>query len=148
MLDKCSWKTFDIKLWYPNRKTSEFLDQHLKPVMQKVRSYIKRIGRQLQNIPEGVNLVTADVVGLYPTITHEVGLNALRVALDSREYEPLNTEDLIKMAEFVLNLMGKSNNKYQKQPLTINLHQQIPVSSWMMYSLFGYMVKKNLSSYY
>ena len=46
--------------------------------------------------------MTADIVGLYPTITYEVGLNVLRVTLDSREHKPLNTEDLIKMAEFVL----------------------------------------------
>ena len=46
--------------------------------------------------------MTADIVGLYPTITYEVGLNVLKVTLDSREHKPLNTEDLIKMAEFVL----------------------------------------------
>lgn len=77
--------------------------------------------------------MTADIVGLYPTITYEVGLNVLRVTLDSREHKPLNTEDLIKMAEFVLKnkffqFHEKSANKYQKQPLTINLHQQIHVS--------------------
>ena len=46
--------------------------------------------------------MTADVVGLYPSIPHEAGLNALKEALDNRENKTINTEDLIKMASFVL----------------------------------------------
>ena len=51
--------------------------------MQKGRSYIKdsvdfinKI-RNLQNFLEGAILVTADEVGLYPSIPHIAGLNAL-----------------------------------------------------------------------
>ena len=35
--------------------------------------------------PENAILVTADVVGLYLSIPHEVGLRALREALDKRD---------------------------------------------------------------
>ena len=61
----------------PTEKASEFLDYHLKPIMQRGKSYIKDSGdfinkiKSLQNIPEGAILITVDVVGLYPSIPHE-----------------------------------------------------------------------------
>ena len=58
--------------------------------------------KDIDNIPENTILVTADVVGLYPNIPHDVGLAALREALDSRESKKIPTEDLVRMAEFVL----------------------------------------------
>ena len=72
--------------------------------MQKGKSYIKESGdfinklKSLLNIPEGVILVTADVVGLYPSIPHQAGLKALREALDNRENKQIPTENLLKMA--------------------------------------------------
>ena len=61
-------------------KASEFLDNHLKMIMQESWSYIKdsadfinKIGR-IGDIPKNTILVTADVVGLYPSIPHKVGL--------------------------------------------------------------------------
>ena len=92
----------------PTEKASEFLDHHLKPVMQKGKSYIKDSGdfinkiKELQSIPNGAILVTSDVVALYPSIPHEAGLKALKNALDNRENKSISTEDLIKMARFVL----------------------------------------------
>ena len=56
----------------------------------------------IDSIPEDTLLVTADVVGLYPSIPHTAGLAALRDALDKREAKKIPTEDLVKMAEFVL----------------------------------------------
>ena len=47
-------------------------------------------------------LVKADVVSLYPSIPHEVGLRALRGALDKRDEKTIPREELLKMAEFVL----------------------------------------------
>ena len=64
----------------PTEKVSEFLDHHLKPVMQSGWSYNKDSGdflkkiKNVGNIPENAILVTADVVGLYPNIPHNVGL--------------------------------------------------------------------------
>ena len=61
--------------------------------MRKGLSYIKdsvdfinkiwRIG----SIPDNSILVTADVMTLYPSIPHDVGLKALREVLDKREQE-------------------------------------------------------------
>ena len=72
----------------PTKKCSEFLDYHLKALMQRGRSYIKdfiKKTRNLSSISENSILVTADVVGLYPTIPHEAGLKALREVLNKRE---------------------------------------------------------------
>ena len=101
----------------PTGKASEFLDHHLKPVMQKSKSYIKDSGdfkskiKELQSIPDGAILITSDVAGIYPSIPHEAGLKALKDALDNRENKSISTEDLIKWLvlyckTFILNLMG------------------------------------------
>ena len=89
-------------------KVSEFLDHHLKPVMQSGRSYIKDTEDCLKRIsalgplPKNSILVTADVVGLYPTIPREGGLEALRERLNERPDKKVPTESLVEMAEFVL----------------------------------------------
>ena len=69
---------------------------------------LDRIG----DLPEGAILCTIDVVGLYPHIPHNEGLEALKEALstlesklDSEQQRSLN-EDLLSFAELVL----KSNN--------------------------------------
>ena len=66
----------------PTKKASEFLYYHLKPVMQTSWYYIKDSEdfiekiKKTSNTPDGANLVTADVVGLYLSIPHELGLKA------------------------------------------------------------------------
>ena len=76
--------------------------------MQKGWSYIKDSGNfikkinNLDLIPKTAILVTADVEGLYPSIPHEVGLRAMREALNKRDEKTIPTEELLKMAEFVL----------------------------------------------
>ena len=47
-------------------------------------------------------LVTADLVRLYPSIPHQAGLIALKEALDKSLSKKIPTDDLIKMAQFVL----------------------------------------------
>ena len=53
-------------------------------------------------IPKGAVLVTAEVVGLYPNIPHEAGLQVLKKRLNERETPRVPTEELIKMADFML----------------------------------------------
>ena len=68
----------------PTKKVSEFLDHHLQPVMKEGKSYIKDTAdfldklKDLGEIRDGAILVTADVVGLYPSIPHTEGLEVLR----------------------------------------------------------------------
>ena len=60
----------------PTERVSKFLDSQLKPVMQAGKSYIRdsldfiNKTKSLDPIPENAILVTADVVGLYPSIPH------------------------------------------------------------------------------
>ena len=61
----------------PTGKCSEFLDHHLKPVIQNCGSYIKDTGnfinktKNLSTILFCGILFTADVVGLYPSMPYE-----------------------------------------------------------------------------
>ena len=60
----------------------------IKPLVSEIPSYIKdtkhflQVLRDLERLPTGAILVTADVVGLYPHIPHEEGLSAMRGALE------------------------------------------------------------------
>ena len=88
-------------------KILEFLDHHLQPLMKQGESHVKDTRDFLENlkrvgeIPKGAILVTTDVVGLYPSIPHDGGLNVLRKQYDKFKDKIVPTEDIIKMAEFV-----------------------------------------------
>ena len=92
----------------PIERASEFLDHHLKPVMQNGKSYIRDSSdfiskiKDLNNIPQGALLVTADVVELYPSIPHDLGLTSSREVLEKRKLKPVSTDDLVRMAKFLL----------------------------------------------
>ena len=60
--------------------------------------FIRKI-KNLTDIPESAILVTADVLGLYPSIQHQAGLEALKKHL-MRENRFISTYDIVKMAEF------------------------------------------------
>ena len=72
----------------PTEKVSEFLDYHLKSTMQSAKSYIKdtsdflRKLNELGKLPENAILVTTDGIGLYPSIPHADGLEALSAKLE------------------------------------------------------------------
>ena len=98
MISKCGTLT---------EKVSEFLDSELKLVLQEGWSCIKDSGdfikklKNIDHIPQDGIMVTADVVGLYPSIPRDAGL---RKALDNRENKKISTDDLTKMVEFVLKI--------------------------------------------
>ena len=87
---------------------SSFLDHHLQPLAQAVKSYIKDTNeflkklRSLPKLPDGIILCTMDVVGLYPNILHEEGLSALRKRLETRKEKYVSTDTIIDLAEAVL----------------------------------------------
>ena len=70
---------------------SAFLEYHLKPIAQQIKSYIKdtndflRKLDALSSLPQDSILCTIDVVNLYPNIPHVDDLVAMRKALDARE---------------------------------------------------------------
>ena len=92
----------------PAENVSGFSDSHPKAIIQESQSYLKDLNqfidktKNLKDIPKDAPLVTADVVGLSPSIPHEAGLNALKEALDKRENTNTATNDLIRMVELVL----------------------------------------------
>ena len=72
--------------------------------------------RKLGKIPDNAILVTADVVGLYSSVPHKVGIRALKEALDKPEQKKFSTEDFVQMAEFVLkNNFFEFNNQIKQQ---------------------------------
>ena len=90
--------------------------------MKQGNSYIKDTGDFLEKlratgeIPKGAILVTADLVGLYPSIPHDEGLKVLQSQYDKFIDKTVPTEDIIKMAEFVLkNNLLEFNSKFYKQ---------------------------------
>ena len=106
----------------PTEKASEFLDHHLQPIMKSGVSYIKGTNdfllqlKNLGKIPENAFLNTADVVGLYPSIPHDEGLEVLRKQLNAFDDKSIHTEDLVKMPEFVF----KNNDFESKLNLSLN----------------------------
>ena len=74
-------------------------------MQNSVNSYVKDTNDSLQklanveNIPQDAILCTIDVVGLYPSIPHDEGLEALRTALNSRENQSVSTDTLVELAD-------------------------------------------------
>ena len=98
-LGDCGFFTENISL---------FLDFHLQPLAQKVKSYIKYTNYFLRKIKESAQLPentipsTTDVVGLYPNIPHEESLVFLKDFLGSRVDKQVTTDTFIELAELVL----------------------------------------------
>ena len=148
--------------------------------MQNVWSYIKDSGdflkmiRDVGNTPEKAILVTADAVWLYPDILNNAGLKALNNKLEAREHKAIPTEDLVKMARFVLEnnyfeFHNGAGRKFQKGQLGHSLHRVTLAYLWMnlkpnlyncnhsnlwygldtstTFTLFGLMAKRNLKGF-
>ena len=76
---------------YYTENVSSFVDYHLQPLAQKVKSYIMDTNhflnrlKRLRKLPQGAILRTIDVVGLYHNIPHSEGLTSLRRVLELRD---------------------------------------------------------------
>ena len=87
---------------------SSFLNPHLQPLTQRVKSYIKDTNHFLNKIkktgklPEKAILCTMDFVGLYPNIPHGEGLAYLYKFLETRENKKFSSNTLAELAEIVL----------------------------------------------
>ena len=101
--------------------------------MQSGWSYIKdssnfiKKKKHLRNIPDNALLVTADVVGKYPSIPHKEGLTALKELLGKMLEKKIYTEDPVKMTEFMLN-----NNYFE-----FNCHVKHQISGTAMGAKFS-----------
>ena len=93
-------------------------------MVSQSRSYVKDTNyflsrlSKLGKIPEGALLCTVDVVGLYPSIPHWEGLEAIREALDRRENPGVATDTLVGLASLVLeNNYFEFNDRFYRQKL-------------------------------
>ena len=99
---------------YYTENISSFLDYHLQPLAQQVKSYIKDTNHFLNRLssigklPQGAILCTVDVVGLYPNIPHSEGLTSLRRVLELKDNKQISSDTLVELAEIVL-----KNNIFQ-----------------------------------
>ena len=107
---------------FHTERISSFIDFHLQPLAQNVKSYIKDTNdflcklKNIRKLPEDAIMVTIDVVGLYPSIPHEEGLSAMKTALDKRAEKAVSTESLCELAELVLkNNIFEFNEKVYRQ---------------------------------
>ena len=107
---------------YFTENISAFLDFHLQPVAQTVKSHLKDTNdflkkiRDLDDVPEGAILCSIDVVGLYPNIPHEEGLQAMEKMLNNRENQQVPTSILLDLASVVLkNNVFVHNGKTYRQ---------------------------------
>ena len=97
-----------LKSGYYKKNISTFLEFHVKPLTQKVKSYIKdtndflRKMASLPPLPDDIILCTIDVMGLYPNIPHDEGLIALRKSLESRKDKTISTDSLMDLADCIL----------------------------------------------
>ena len=107
---------------YATEKIAHFLDFHLQPLSQQVKSYLKDTSDFLRKIeslpplPENAILVTMDVAGLYPNIPHDGGLQAVENALKRRTDKSVSTSSLLELTELALkNNYFEHNGKTYKQ---------------------------------
>ena len=87
---------------------SSYLDYHLKSliphvphILEDTRDFINRI-QDLLDLPESSILVSFDVVGLYPYIRHEEGIETMAEYLETRDDKTISTKSLCDLASIVL----------------------------------------------
>ena len=139
---------------YYMENISTFLDFHLQPLAQAVKSYIKNTNeflnnlRSLPKLPCNITLLilcTVDVVGLYPNIPHEEGLSAYRKLLDNRMEKHIISDTLCDLAEVVLkNNIFKFDEKalIQKRRTAIGIKFAPPYSVVFMAKLEKEILRK------
>ena len=137
---------------YYTENISSFLDHHLQPLAQAVKSYIKDTNeflkklRSLPKLPDDIISCTMDVVGLYPNIPHEEGLSSLRKKLEIRKEKYFSTDTIIDLAEVVLKnnifTFGKKTLK-QKRGTAIGTKFAPPYSILFMGELEKEIIKES-----
>ena len=93
----------------PTQHLSEFLEHILSPIVCKQKSYVKDDWDFLRKLPRYIDpdhdIYTCDIVSLYTSIRHELGLEALKFwVLEYRDLIPprISLDFILEAAEFVL----------------------------------------------
>ena len=98
-------------------------------------TFLKRL-KILVKFQRELCYVTADVIRLYPGISHRAGLEELRKRLSERDSPKIPTKDIVRMAEFVLkftflNSMARLSDKNLDKLLAQNLPLLLLATPWM-----------------
>ena len=98
------------------------MDHHLQSIIIQGESYIRDTGDFLAKLKAAgdvlkrANLVTVDVVRLYPSISHSKGLDILKKQSENDPNKKVSTEDIGKMADSVFkNNLFEFDSKFYKQ---------------------------------
>ena len=137
---------------YYTENISSFLDYHLQPLAQVVKSYIKDTNEflkklhSLPKLPDDIILCTMDIVGLYPNIPHEEGLSELRKQLETPKEKCVSTDTITDLAEVVsknnIFTFGKKTLK-QKRGTAIGTKFAPPCSILFMAELEEKIIKES-----
>ena len=117
---------------------SAFVDHQLKSLVPQIPSYFKDTNeslakrKDLERFLHGAILVTIDLVGLYPNIPHDEGLEALRRTLSKRSNPAITTDHIVDLAELVL----KNNNfEFDGKHFFYKNVVQLVVQGWRLHML-------------
>ena len=116
---------------------SAFTEFYLQPLARKLPSFIKDTTDLLNRIkeinnsgpfPEGTLLVSWDVVSMFPNIDNNLGLTAVRNALDARENLMPSTKCILEAVEICL----KHNYSVFKHSFFLQIHGTAmgPKNAW------------------
>ena len=99
----------------PTQHLSEFLEKILSPIVEHLQSYVKDdwdfLRKFPRHIPPDHEIYTCDIVSLYTSIRHDLGLKALKFWVTKyRHLVParISIDFILEAADFVLN-----NNYFQ-----------------------------------
>ena len=99
---------------HPTERISEFVDYHLKPLVQTLPSYIKDTTHfllQLQNLgPLPETAILLGVSSLYTNMPHKEGEEACRHFLNTRPLKSIPTERICDLIRMILRMNNFSFN--------------------------------------
>ena len=111
----------------PIENLSAFTEFYLQPLARKLPSFIKDTTDLLNRIevinnsgpfPEGTLLVSWDVVSMFPNIDNNLGLTAVKNALDARERPMPSTQCILEAVEICL----KHNHSVFQHSFFLQIH--------------------------
>ena len=121
-----------------------YLDCHPKSLIPKVphiledtRDFVNRI-EDLSDLPESSILVSFDIVGLYPHVPQEEGIETMAEYLETKEDKTVSTKSLCDLASIVLkeNYFEVSSKIYhQKLGTAIGIKFAPPYDNFFMAGL-------------